>query len=89
MTVAVLLFIAAAPAAANATGTLHVTGTVTDQSGAGVQNVSVTATALGGTAVLFGPVSTASNGGYQLDVDPGTYDIHFVPPSGSGLRIRI
>ncbi|WP_203914371.1 hypothetical protein, partial [Rhizocola hellebori] len=59
---------------------------MTSQAGGGVQNVAVTATAPGATTTLFGPVLTATNGAYQLDVDPGTYDIHFTPPTGSGLN---
>jgi hypothetical protein len=74
------------PGTAHADGPLHITGTVTNQTGGGVQNVSVTATAPGNSTVLFGPSHTAANGSYQLDVDPGTYDIHFVPPAGSGLN---
>ncbi|HEU0026513.1 MAG TPA: carboxypeptidase regulatory-like domain-containing protein, partial [Ktedonobacterales bacterium] len=69
-----------------AAGSLHITGTVTNQSGGGVLNVSVTATAPGGTTTLFGPSATDSSGAYDLAVDPGTYDIHFDPPSGSGLN---
>lgn len=65
---------------------IQITGTVTNQSNAGVQNVSVTATAPGGTSVLFGPIVTAADGSYQLVVDPGTYDLHFTPPGGSGLN---
>jgi hypothetical protein len=62
----------ASPGIALAADTLRVTGTVTSQTGGGVQNVSVTATAPGGTTALFGPVLTAANGSYQLDVNPGT-----------------
>src|ERR1051326_302307 len=83
---ALILLTFVAPARAFASGSVHVTGTVTSQAGGGVQNVSVTATAPGGSTTLFGPVLTAANGSYQLDVDPGTYDIHFVPPAGSGLN---
>ena len=73
------------PAPAFAAGSVHITGTVTNQTGGGVLNVSVTATAPGGATVLYGPSLTVANGSYQLDVDPGTYDIHFDPPAGSGL----
>lgn len=65
---------------------VHVTGTVTQPGGGGVQNVSVTATDPGGTTVLYGPSFSAADGSYVLDVDPGTYDFHFVPPGGSGLN---
>jgi fibronectin type 3 domain-containing protein len=75
----------ALPQVAHAVDTVRINGTVTNQTGGGVLNVSVTATAPGGSTVLFGPVLTAANGSYELTVDPGTYDIHFVPPSGSGL----
>lgn len=62
-----------------------ITGTVTAQDGSALQDVSITATNPGGTTVEFGPSVTASDGSYQLSVDPGVYDIHFMPPSGSGL----
>ncbi len=68
------LFSTAVVHAANA---FSITGTVTDQNGHGVQNVSVTATAPGGSTVQFGPSTTASDGSYQLNVNAGTYDIHF------------
>jgi hypothetical protein len=69
-----------------AQGSLQITGTVTNQSGSGVQNVSVYATDPSGSTVEYGPTTTASDGTYQLDVDPGTYDFHFDPASGSGLN---
>jgi len=84
--VAVAIFLFTLPGVAHASGPFHVTGTVTSQAGGGVQNVSVTATAPGGTTVLFGPASTSTSGSYQLDVSSGTYDFHFDPPSGSGLN---
>src|SRR5215470_16860166 len=65
---------------------VHITGTVTDQSGQGVQNVSISATAPGSSTVSFGPSFTASDGSYQLDVDPGTYDIYFTPTSGGNFN---
>src|ERR1051326_5816033 len=82
--IVVSLFALGLPGRALADGVVHITGTVTSQAGGGVQNVSVTATAPGGSTTLFGPVSTAANGSYQLDVSPGTYDFHFVPQAGSG-----
>jgi hypothetical protein len=74
------------PGVAHASGSLHITGTVTNQTGGGVLNVAVTATAPGGSTTLFGPSLITTNGTYQLDVDPGTYDIHFVPPEGGRLN---
>ena len=66
----------------HAQGSLQITGTVTDPNGNGLNNVSVYATNPGGTTVEYGPTTTASNGTsdgtYELDVDPGTYDFHFV-----------
>jgi hypothetical protein len=73
-------------AVALASGSLAVTGTVTNSSGAGVANVTVNADAPGTTTVDFGPVTTASDGTYTLYVDAGSYDFHFDPPSGSGLN---
>ncbi|HEX3082314.1 MAG TPA: carboxypeptidase-like regulatory domain-containing protein [Candidatus Saccharimonadia bacterium] len=80
---AVLFALFGLGAAAAEAASVHVTGTVTNQSGSGVQNVSVTATDPGGTTVDFGPSFTAADGSYQLDVDPGTYDFHFVLAGGA------
>jgi fibronectin type 3 domain-containing protein len=85
MAMVVALAALGVPGTALAVGSVRLAGSVTDQSGAGVTNVAVTATAPGGSAVLFGPSLTAANGAYTLDVDPGTYDIRFVP-SGGGLN---
>jgi hypothetical protein len=63
-----------------------VTCQVTNQNGAGVGNVTVTATAPDGSIVLYGPVNSASDGSYDLSVDSGTYDLHFAPPAGSDLN---
>ena len=65
---------------------IAITGKIVDQNGNGVQGVTVTATDPGGTTVDFGPTTSAQDGSYELDVDPGTYDLHFDPPSGSGLN---
>jgi len=70
---------------AGATGSIEVSGKVSDQSGNGVANVSITADSPGTTTVEFGPSTTASDGSYTLFVDAGTYDFHFDPPSGSNL----
>lgn len=72
-----------------ATGSIAITGTVTNQSGAGVANVSVTADAPGTSTVEFGPATTASDGTYTIYVDAGSFDFHFDPPSGSGLNPSI
>jgi hypothetical protein len=69
-----------------ATGSIAITGTVTNQSGTGVANVSVYATDPGGSTVDFGPTTTASDGSYVLDVNAGSYDFHFDPTSGSGMN---
>lgn len=71
---------------AGATGSIAITGTVTNQSGSGVANVSVTADTPGTTTVVYGPSTSASDGTYTLYVDAGTYDFHFDPPSGSMLN---
>ncbi len=70
---------------ASAQTVVQVTGIVTNQSGTGLQDVSVYATDPGGSAVDFGPTSTASDGSYTLDIEPGTYDLHFDPATGSEL----
>jgi hypothetical protein len=73
-------------ASAGATGTIDITGTVTNQSGTSVSNVSVYATAQGGSKNEFGPVTTSSDGAYDLITPAGNYDFHYVPGSGSGLE---
>src|SRR5689334_11766760 len=82
------LFVLAGASGAQA-ASVHITGVVTNPIGGAVQNVTVTATAAGGSTILFGPSTTAANGSYQLDVDPGTYDFHYLPPSGSGLNSAV
>src|ERR1041385_4100668 len=72
------------PLSVQAAHAFQISGTVTDQNGNGVPNVSVTATAPGDTTVVFGPSQTATGGSYLLDVDAGTFDIHFTPANGSG-----
>jgi len=69
----------------HAAGSIAITGVVTDLNGAGVSNVSVYATAAGSSTVEYGPSTTATDGSYTLNVDAGTYDFHFDPPSASGL----
>jgi hypothetical protein len=69
-------------------GTEVVTGNVSGPSG-NLDNVTVIATDPGGTNVDFGPVTTDSSGNYTLDVNAGTYDFHFVPPSSTGLSAII
>jgi len=83
---AAFLFVLGLASIANAaTAGVHITGTVTTTAGNVLANVSVTATDPGGTAVRFGPSLTNASGSYQLDVDSGTYDFHFVPPAGSSV----
>jgi hypothetical protein len=82
---ALLLGLFCWPATAHAQGSVQVSGTVADSNAQGVQGVSVYATDLGGTTTEFGPVTTGQDGSYALSLDPGTYDIHFDPPSGSTL----
>lgn len=72
-------------AAVGATGTITVSGIISDQNGAGVSGVSVTATAPGDPTVVYGPVQSSATGSYQLGIDVGgNYDLHFAPPAGSG-----
>ncbi|HVX24030.1 MAG TPA: hypothetical protein VG992_01670 [Candidatus Saccharimonadales bacterium] len=72
--------------AGTAGGSIAVVGKITSSTGSPVSNISVYATDPGSATVDFGPVTSASDGMYELDVDTGTYDIHFDPPSGSGLQ---
>jgi len=51
----------------------------------GVMGAVVTATAPGGTTALYTSSPTDSGGDFSLPLDSGTYDLHFTPPSGSGL----
>src|ERR1700752_2695489 len=78
-------------AGAGATGSIDITGTVTGPSGSGIASASVYATDPGGSTVDYGPVETANGsngstlGAYDLPISvAGTYDIHFIPPNGSG-----
>lgn len=84
--VAVIIAVAHSGGGVAAAGSISITGTVTDPSGNGVANVAVTATNPGGSTVAYGPATTDSAGSYELDVDAGTYDFHFTPPSGSSLN---
>jgi hypothetical protein len=76
-------------AGAGATGDIAITGTVINQNGDGVQNVSVYATDPGGSTVQYGPSITASDGSYELYVEAGTYDFHFDPAGDSSLNAVI
>lgn len=67
----------------SAQGNIQITGVVTDQSNNELQNASVYVTDPGTSTVDYGPVLTATNGSYTLSVDPGTYDFHVDPPSGT------
>ena len=67
-------------------GTEVVSGTVTNQNGNAVSNVNITATDPGGTNVDYGPVTTDTNGNYSIDVDVGSYDLHFNPSNGSNFN---
>ena len=78
------------PAARAGGGGLYdITGIVSDSSGNRIADVSVTATDPGGTSVDYGPVTTATDGSYDLQVVPGTYDIHFTPEADSGLSTTV
>src|SRR5688572_24949120 len=80
------LGVAATPAAA-VVSTVRLSGAVTDQGGVGREGVVVTVTAPGSSTVLSGPATTNTVGAYELDVEPGVYDIHFAPPASSGLDL--
>ncbi len=69
--------LAAAPAPVNGT----ITGRITNAAGAGVQNVQVTATLVGGAALPV--VASDANGDYTIqNVPPGQYDVAMVAPAG-------
>ena len=72
-----------------ADGAYQLTGRITDPGGSGIANVSVSATAPGGSAIQFGPASSGADGTYSLGIDAGTYDIHFDPPASSGLHALV
>jgi protocatechuate 3,4-dioxygenase beta subunit len=82
---AIILVLIHSGAGAHAQGSISITSTVDDSNGNPVQNVQVYATATGTNTVEYGPVTTASDGMYDLPVDAGTYDFYFVPPNGDGL----
>jgi protocatechuate 3,4-dioxygenase beta subunit len=67
----------------------EISGTVTNQQGAGLSGVEVTAVEPGGTVVDYGPYDTDSNGNYSFQVETGTYDFHFTPASGANLNTII
>lgn len=61
-------------------GALNLTPTVA------AEGASVYVTAPSSNAILYGPVVTNSVGSYSLQVGAsGTYDIHYVPPTGTGV----
>lgn len=66
---------------------VQVYGTVQNEQGQAVEDVSVYATQPGMSQTYYGPVTTDSAGQYSLPVGyQATYDIHFVPPSGGTLE---
>lgn len=82
---ATLLVISHGTGGVGATGSITASGTITDQNGLGVQDVSVMATSPGGSTVVYGPTKSDSAGFYQLSIAvAGTYDLHFNPPNGAG-----
>ena len=81
----IILLVVHSGARVNAQGSINITGTVTNANGQDTDNVSVYATDPGTSNVDFGPVATNSSGYYDLQVEAGTYDFHFVPQSGSGF----
>src|SRR5580692_11144339 len=62
-----------------------ITGVVEDASGAPQANVTVNALDPG-TGATDASTATASDGTFSVAVDAGTYNVQFVPPSGSGLQ---
>src|SRR5580658_9908374 len=78
------------PAAhADVNGLYDITGIVDDSAGNPIADVSVTATDPGGSSTDYGPVVTAADGSYDLQVAAGTYDIHFTPDASSGLSVIV
>lgn len=77
-------YVALASPFASADNTLTLSGTVSNASG-GVSGVAVTVTPPGSSSVSYGPSTTDSQGSYSLQVTSGQFDVHFAPPSGSGL----
>jgi hypothetical protein len=76
----------ASAAVCDPSASVHITGSITSQNGAGVGNVTVTANAAGASTAEYGPCFSLTNGTYEIDVAPGTYDLHFNPPSTSNLN---
>lgn len=76
----------------HAAPSVQIMGTVTydgNDSNIPIANAQVTASAPGDNAPLFGPITTDQNGYFDLMVEPGTYDLHFTPPSGSTAQSSI
>ena len=51
----------------------------------GIQSSSITANQPGTPNILFTVPGSDTNGDFGMCIDPGTYDLHFNPPAGSGL----
>lgn len=62
-----------------------ITGTIRDASGNSLSGAYVYATAPSAVDPVAGPVTTNINGAYTLPITtPGTYDLHFIPPTNKG-----
>ena len=84
LALAAIMAVSQGGAGVGASGSIDISGTVAGPSG-DLSNVSIYATTVGGSTVEYGPITSGQGGIYNLYIDAGTYDIHFVPPGGSGL----
>lgn len=89
MVLAVVYVLLQSTATVGATGTIHIQGTVTNQSGSAVEGVAVSAVDTSNEATVFDGATTAADGTYDLTVEAGTYDVHFVPTSESQLQSAV
>ncbi len=89
LVLAAVILVAHSQAKVRADALIDVTGTITNNSGADVSGASIYATDPGTATVDYGPVTSAADGSYDLQVAAGTYDFHFVPPSGSNLNSAV
>jgi hypothetical protein len=70
---------------------VSMSGVVTDQQGAPLDGVTVTAVPVGGggASSTTTPSNSGVTGSYAISLTPGSYNISFAPPAGSGLQPAI
>ena len=75
---ALLFFVSAIPAFSQSQlPDAHVSGTLTDPSGAGIGGVQVSARSEGATSAQLWSATSTTDGSYHLSLPPGRYVVHF------------